>query len=100
MLGRLQMDVEECITAYSELSRSIFSKRGLPIDIRGNVKGRYKASELEKAIKKIIIKLGLSEDALLYDGEDRGCQVYVTELKEPNSSADISQVRVRSQKRE
>ena len=100
MLGRLQMDIEECITAYSELSRSIFSKNGLPVNFRGNIKGRYKASELENAIKKITTNLGSSEDALLDDGEDRGCRVYVTELKEPDRKANIQQIRVRSQKGE
>lgn len=98
MLGRLQMDIGECITAYSELSRTIFSKSGLPVTLRGNIKGRYKASELENAIKKIITSLGSAEDALLDDCEDRGCRVYVNELKEPGRRADIMQVCVRSQK--
>lgn len=81
MLGRLQMDIDECIDAYSELSRTIFSKRGLPLDKWGNIKGRYKASELGNAVKTIIRHSGTSEDAPLDDGNARGCRVYVTGLQ-------------------
>ncbi|KAL9134141.1 MAG: hypothetical protein Q9175_004673, partial [Cornicularia normoerica] len=81
MLGRLQMDIQPCIDAYSELSRRIFNKAGLPVDLRGHVKGKYKASILEDAIKKIIKDSGSPEDALLDDGKDRGCRVYVVEPK-------------------
>ena len=100
MLGRLQMDIESCIDAYSELSSDIFSKKGLPVDFRGNIKGKYKASELEKAVKRIIKNSGLSEDALLDDGGHRGCRAYVIEFDESDSMSDTLQVCVRSQKRE
>lgn len=82
MLGRLQMDIQPCIDAYSELSRRIFSTRGLPVDWRGHVNGRYKASELEDAVKEIIRDSGSPEDAPLADGKDRGCRVYVIKAKE------------------
>ena len=75
MLGRLQMDIQPCIDAYSELSRRIFCNRGLPVDWRGKVTGRYKASELEDAVRTIIKNSGSSEDAPLNDGKDRGCRV-------------------------
>ena len=81
MLGRLQMDVQDCIDAYSEFSRHVFDKRGLPVDWRGHIKGRFKASELESAIKNIVRASGLPENAVLDDGEDRGCRAYVLELK-------------------
>ncbi len=100
MLGRLQMDIQPCIDAYSDLSRRIFSKKGIPVDWRGHVKGRYPASELEKAVKKIINGSGLPEDTLLDDGKGRGCRVYVDEPKEIENRADISQIRVRSQEGE
>ena len=100
MLGRLQMDVQPCIDAYSELSRRIFSKKGIPVDWRGNINGRYKASELEDAVKKIVKDSGLPEDAPLNDGKDRGCRVYVVDPQELESGVEISQVCVRSQERE
>lgn len=81
MLGRLQMDIQPCIEAYSELSRGIFRERGLPVDWQGHVKGKYKTSELEDAVKKIVKDSGSPEDAPLDDGKDRGCRVYVVEAK-------------------
>ncbi len=100
MLGRLQMDIQPCIDAYSELSRRIFSEKGFPVDHWGHVKGKYKAPELEEAVKKIIKGSGSPEDTLLDDGKGRGCRVYVDELKEMENRADISQIRVRSQEGE
>ena len=75
MLGRLQMDIQTCIDAYSELSRDVFSKKSLPVDLRGNVKGRFKASKLEKALKKIIEQSGYPKDAPFNNGKDSGCRV-------------------------
>ena len=89
MLGRLQMDIEPCIDAYSKLSSRVFCKRGLPISILGNVKGRYKASELEDAVKEIIRDTGSLEDAPLNDNIDRGCRVYVVEPEEARNKADV-----------
>ena len=100
MLGRLEMDVQPCIDAYSELSRRIFSKKSLPVDWRGHVNGRYKASELEDAIKKIVKDSGSPEDAPLSDGKGRGCRVYVVDPQDSWTKAEIPQVCVRSQKRE
>lgn len=65
MLGRLEMTVEECIQAYTELSKDVFHKRRtLPVDIKGNVKERYDSKALELAIKKIIRDRKLDEDVL------------------------------------
>ena len=74
MLGRLRMDIQPCIDAYSELSRHVFDKKGLPVDWRGRIKGKFKASELESAIKEIVRASGLPDSAVLDDGEDRGCR--------------------------
>ncbi|KAL9072045.1 MAG: hypothetical protein Q9161_003819 [Pseudevernia consocians] len=86
MLGRLQMDIQPCIDAYSELSRRIFCNRGLPVDWRGKVTGRYKASELEDAVRTIIKNSGSSEDAPLNDGKDRGCRVFVCAVRKENKA--------------
>jgi hypothetical protein len=39
MLGRLEMDVDECIAAYSDLAASVFGEKGsrLPFNIKGKV---------------------------------------------------------------
>ena len=100
MLGRLHMDIQPCIDAYSELSRCIFSEKGIPVDWRGHVKGKFKATKLEEAVKEIIKGSGSPEDTLLDDGKGRGCRVYVDEPKELENRADISQIRVRSQEGE
>ncbi|CAF9930839.1 MAG: hypothetical protein ALECFALPRED_004739 [Alectoria fallacina] len=86
MLGRLQMDIQPCIEAYSELSRGIFRERGLPVDWQGHVKGKYKTSELEDAVKKIVKDSGSPEDAPLDDGKDRGCRVFVCAVRKENKA--------------
>ena len=75
MLGRLQMGIQQCIDAYSILSKDIFNKKSLPVNWRGEVTGRYKSSEFEKSIKKIITDAESPEDARLNDDKDRGCRV-------------------------
>ncbi len=75
MLGRLQMTVDECIDAYVSLSDTIFQKRRHRITIKGHVQGRFDSDELEKAIKEIVIRKGLEENALLQDSRDAKCKV-------------------------
>lgn len=68
MLGRLDMSVDECIKAYTELSEKVFQKKHrIPADIKGNLKERYDSKILEQAIKKVIKDRGLDEDTLLKD---------------------------------
>lgn len=75
MLGRLQMTVDECIDAYVLLWDRIFLKRRHRITIRGQVQGRFDSDELERAIKEIVVKKGLEENALLQDSRDAKCKV-------------------------
>lgn len=79
MLGRLKMDVDDCITAYCELTKQIFAKRlrKLPLGLGGKVKARFDSQKLEDAIKDVVTKSGNPETALLDDEKDRGCRVYV-----------------------
>jgi hypothetical protein len=43
MLGRLEMDVDECITAYSRLAEAVFGEKlsSFPVNIKGRVKARF-----------------------------------------------------------
>jgi hypothetical protein len=75
MLGRLQMTVDECIDAYISLSDRIFQKRRHRVTIKGNIQGRFDSDELERAIKEIVVRQGLEEDALLKDSPDAKCKV-------------------------
>ncbi len=74
MLGRLEMDVDECIKTYTSMFETIFGKKGLPINIWGNIKGRFNSTVLEDCIRKILKERGLSEIELLNDGVER-CKV-------------------------
>ncbi len=56
MLGRLEMDVDECIDAYLSLIKSVFEKkkRIFAISWTGNIQSRFSSKVLESAIKKVI----------------------------------------------
>ncbi|KAG4431757.1 hypothetical protein IFR05_012756 [Cadophora sp. M221] len=79
MLGRLEMDVDECIAAYSDLAEAVFTqkKSRLPFNLMGKVKAQFDSSKLENAIRDTIKKATLSEAALFNDGIDRGCRTFV-----------------------
>jgi hypothetical protein len=66
MLGRLEMSIDECIKAYTDLSEDVFhKKRRIPINIKGVLKERYDSKVLELAVKTILRDRKLDEDALL-----------------------------------
>ncbi|TIA80125.1 hypothetical protein D6C76_03318 [Aureobasidium pullulans] len=68
MLGRLDMSMDECVKAYSELSATVFAKKHrMSVDIKGNLKERYDSKVLEQAIKQIVRDRNLHEDTLLKD---------------------------------
>ncbi|KIM93182.1 hypothetical protein OIDMADRAFT_138250 [Oidiodendron maius Zn] len=54
MLGRLEMDVDECIAAYSELAAAVFSQKSsrIPFNIKGKIQERFDSAKLESAIRK------------------------------------------------
>ncbi|GIJ91451.1 hypothetical protein Asppvi_010416 [Aspergillus pseudoviridinutans] len=76
MLGRLEMDVDECIAAYTGLAADVFGEKlsRIPVNIKGGVKPRFDSARLESAIKKVITQKGVSETDLLNDGTERGCR--------------------------
>jgi hypothetical protein len=76
MLGRLEMEIEECIDAYTSMFKTIFGKKGLPVNILGKIKGRFDSLVLEECVKKILKKRELSEAEPLDDGKCR-CKVQV-----------------------
>lgn len=75
MLGRLRMSVDDAIQAYAKLSKKVFSqtKNGLAPD------GRYKASNLEDAVKTIIKEHGDDTKVEIVDSRsgDGVCSTYV-----------------------
>lgn len=76
MLGRLEMDVDQCIAAYSDLAAEIFGERRskFPVTIKGKVKARFDSAKLESAVRKMVEKGGSSWTDLFNDGAKRGCR--------------------------
>ena len=77
MLGRLEMEVEECIKAYTDMMKDVFGKRTKPIDWKLKVKGQFSAKSLEKAVKSLVPQREDPDKALLNDGQSdkRPCRV-------------------------
>lgn len=71
MLGRLRMSVDDAICAYTALAKKVFSK----VKIRGD--GKYKATNLEAAVRKIVEKYTHDPEATMLDlrPEDTICRV-------------------------
>ena len=76
MLGRLEMNVGECITAYSDLAAAVFGEKPslVPVSVKGRIKRQFDSAKLESAIRKIIVQSGLSETDLLNDGIEHRCR--------------------------
>jgi hypothetical protein len=77
MLGRLEMDVDECIAAYTGLMKTVFETKSgwLPAGWTGKIKSRFDAAKLESAIEEVITSHGAKETDLFNDGVERGCRV-------------------------
>ena len=69
------MSIDECIDAYLSLSDRVFQKKARLVTIKGKIQGKFD-SELERAVKDVVRKRGLHEDALLKDTLDGACKVY------------------------
>lgn len=76
MLDRLEMDVDSCIAAYSNLAAAVFGQKlySIPFSIRGGIKSQFDSAKLESAIKKVVKDSGASENDLFNDGTKRGCK--------------------------
>ncbi|KAI9753723.1 MAG: hypothetical protein M4579_005014, partial [Chaenotheca gracillima] len=79
MLGRLEMDVDECITAYSELMEMIFKEKRsrLPFGLKWQIKSRFDSQKLKSAVTKVIVNRGLPEGEPMNGGKTSGCKVFV-----------------------
>ncbi|KGO76027.1 Acyl transferase/acyl hydrolase/lysophospholipase [Penicillium italicum] len=79
MLGRLEMGVEECILAYTELMESVFSEKisKVPVDWSGKIISQYDSKKLKKAIETVITRAGLSPTDLMNDGKPHRSKTFV-----------------------
>ncbi|KAI3550675.1 phospholipase [Colletotrichum filicis] len=85
MLGRLRMDVEDCMNAYADLSDKIFQKQKHRFTLSGNVQGRFDSTELERVIKNVVREQGLGVDELLKDDSKAPCKVFVCAVRKENA---------------
>lgn len=80
MLGRLRMDVPECINRYLELSASAFTPKRSKLNIVGKGKdlwtmsGKYRSDCLVKEFRAASKDFAGDADALLYEPDGR-CKV-------------------------
>ena len=82
MLGRLRMNVNECIQEYLRLGEEVFSEPRSLLN-----ESMFDATKLENAIKKVLIKkLGKGrEDEPLSDPlGNEGCKTYVLSVCSPH----------------
>lgn len=75
MLGRLKMDIDDCIKAYATLSARAFQKVKHRINLRGKLQGRFDEIALKNAIQDVVAEAGLDRDALLKDDPSAPCKV-------------------------
>ena len=75
MLGRLQMSVADCITAYLSLFDRVFRKTRHRVTVKGKLQGRFDSDELAQAVRGVVRQQGLQDDALLKDETGAGCKV-------------------------
>ena len=77
MLGRPEMNVDDCISAYKKVMESVFGEKPswLPIGWTGGIKARFDSTRLKNAIEDVITQQGISKTDHLDDGQSRGCKV-------------------------
>lgn len=102
MLGRLRMDIDDCITVYQDLAGKVFKPKRSKFNFVGkgkdlwNISGSFDAEKFAQAVKDIVQKSGLLVDAKLHepsiqseapDMSSSQCRVFVcavrTEINKP-----------------
>lgn len=81
------MDVDQCISTYIDLMKSVFEKKAsrLPVSFGGDVKAQFDSKKLQSAVEQAINHSGASPGDLFNDRESRGCRVYVPYMITSNS---------------
>jgi patatin-like phospholipase/acyl hydrolase len=71
MLGRLKMDIDDCITAYLQISQDVFQPRKKKFNFLGRasdalkIRGRFDSEALKRGIQKIVVQSGENGEAKL-----------------------------------
>ncbi|CVK94922.1 related to calcium-independent phospholipase A2 [Fusarium mangiferae] len=81
MLGRLQMDVDECISAYNDLIKVVFNEKARvhqsKFSLLGQTQARFDSGGLKAAIEKTLKDRGLSPTDSMVDSRQPDCKVFV-----------------------
>ncbi|QGJ00614.1 hypothetical protein CEK26_002058 [Fusarium fujikuroi] len=81
MLGRLQMDVDECISAYNDLIKVVFNAKARvhqsKFSLLGQTQARFDSGGLKAAIEKTLKDRGLSPTDSMVDSREPDCKVFV-----------------------
>jgi hypothetical protein len=77
MLGRLEMDIGDCISAYTDLMETVFTKQlgRSPLSFTGTIRSRFDTKKLKSAVEQVIIRIGASVTDLFNDGRPHRCRV-------------------------
>jgi hypothetical protein len=72
MLGRLEMDVPECIKIYKGLLKDVFEHRKnmWKVSLKGKVQAQFDETLLKKAIEKTV-KSKIAVHTMFEDGQER-----------------------------
>lgn len=79
MLGRLEMDIDDCIAAYTELMTSVFDEKlnKVPIGWNGDIRPKFDTMKLKSAVEHVITRAGVAPDAPMDDGTGNRCRTFV-----------------------
>lgn len=81
MLGRLKMDIEDCIKAYLKISQAVFQPRKRKFNIFGRasdalkIRGRFDSEALKRGIQTIAVQAGDKREAKLKVEAQPQCRV-------------------------
>ena len=95
MLGRLRMSLEECETAYKQLSSEIFKVRTRhSADPRRiydflEANGKFSPRPLEESVRNILGQHNLADNELLQDNNIEACKVFVCATRALNSTPAV-----------
>jgi Patatin-like phospholipase len=76
MLGPLEMDVDECISAYNELMKAVFEEKSswLLVSWMGRTTAQFDSNKLRSAIEEVIRNKGASTADVFNDRKLCGCR--------------------------
>ncbi|KAK1948759.1 phospholipase, patatin family protein, partial [Colletotrichum sublineola] len=70
MLGHLEMDVDECIAAYTKLIQEVFGERlhRSSVGMTGRIQARFDSKKLQDAVEAVLVSKGVPVTTPLNNG--------------------------------